>query len=617
MIERDISMVETEEMLVFLRALDFFSHLEEKELNFLLRLMKLVNVEGKETIIEEGEECNDVFIVVLGKLEVFKFDPSEKKSRCIGEIADREVVGEIASLTQLPRTATVKAARDSLLLKINHQNFNLFQHEHPAASLEIAKVALKRVVEARRALVPGEKIRTLVVAPASETEHHRFCIELAKEFTLYGKTVHVTSALCCQSLGYEIQEMMMSHVDFSTLTGWLQKLEKEHQYLVMETDKNLTPWSMFCLRSADHVLFAGDECLLPTLNQIEQFYFSGKRTDSRNLNDLIFIHYKGKTPSFKASEWLKIRPVDGYYHVNVDGNRAMKKIVRILTNHSFGVVLNGGGARGLSHIGVLKSLEEIGVEIDFIGGSSMGAVVAACYDIYGVEGSCIQTQYVVDHLLKDYTFPYLSFLKGKSACECLEHLGADLDIEDLNIPFFCVSCNLTEGQIKIHDKGKVWSAMRKTVSLPAVFPPLYDEEGRAFIDGGIINNLPVDVMRGKIRGGKILAVNCCSETPKSVFKSYPEAWKSGWDILKDKFLTFQHSRNDYDNIINLLYSSMVMASASQQNIMCKAADYLVKIDTSAYDLLDFKCHKEIIQLGYDQGKKQLEKLFGDAFIDAK
>lgn len=604
MIEQDIPKNQFDEYYHFLKELELFANLKDEDIKTLLNSMKVVTVVGKETIIHEGELNFDLYIVVQGKLLVCVEDPLTKESKFIAEIPSGQVVGEIASITKEPRTATVKASRDSVLLKVHQEFIEVFQKQCPAASFEIAKMALKRLIKPRREFVPGERIHTLVVAPAGKSDHHSFCEELVEEFRFYGKTAFVTQSLCREIYGCEITQMS-EPADSRKLIELFLRIESENQYLIIETDRELTPWSEICLRCSDHVLFVADDVISPALNSIETYYFDIEHHDVQNFSDLILIHRNEKFSKFKAADWLENRPVKGHYHVNMDAPNPLKSLVRILTNNSFAVVLNGGGARGLSHIGVLKALEESGMKIDFLGGSSFGSFAGAGYVIYGVEGALEQAEILTKNFRRDYTFPYLSLLKGKTTSESLQKLCGDLNIEDLPTPFFCVSCNLTNRELTIHERGRVWEAVRKSISIPGIYPPLYDDEGCAYVDGGVMNNMPVDVMRKKIRGGKILAIKCSSMKQESFFKSYPEAWKSGWEILKNNIMG-QNKTEHYDSILNLLLTSMTLASETHEDLMCEAADYLIKIDSSKYGILDFKDCKKIIQVGYEQGKEQIE-----------
>lgn len=164
-----------------------------------------------------------------------------------------------------------------------------------------------------------------------------------------------------------------------------------------------------------------------------------------------------------------------------------------------GLALSGGGARGLAHIGVLKVLEQEGIPIDFLAGTSMGGVIAAAY------ASGLSVDYIEKEALRmarlrnlitllDRSLPRRGLVEGQKVQEYLTtHLG-DKTFEEMKIPLSLVAVDLISGQEVVLNSGSVVDAVRATVSLPGVFAP-FRLGDYLLMDGGVLNNLPADVVR--------------------------------------------------------------------------------------------------------------------------
>jgi len=172
------------------------------------------------------------------------------------------------------------------------------------------------------------------------------------------------------------------------------------------------------------------------------------------------------------------------------------RLARFVSGRAVGLVLAGGGARGFAHIGILKALTEAGVPIDQLGGTSMGAIIAA-----GVAAEWdtrdlakrLRHAFVETNPLSDYTFPLIALFRGRKVSQLLRQNFGEIRIEELPKPFFCVSSDLTSGRIHVHRSGPLWRALRASVALPGILPPV-THHGHLLVDGGVMNNLPVDVM---------------------------------------------------------------------------------------------------------------------------
>ena len=210
-----------------------------------------------------------------------------------------------------------------------------------------------------------------------------------------------------------------------------------------------------------------------------------------------------------------------------------------------GVVLTGGGGHGLAHLGALRALEDSGVPIDCVGGTSQGALMAALYarhastthmlpqvkDLVGVLSSS-------RHLLTDLTLPVLSIFSGKGLDSILQAVLGDTDIEDLWLCFFCCSTNLTRGWLSTHTSGTVWRYVRASMTVLGLLPPVYDR-GELLVDGGYLNSIPVDVMRERMGVETVIVVDV-EDNDYLAFRNLTphDGGLGGWRLLWERVNPF-------------------------------------------------------------------------------
>ncbi len=593
-----------EEATDFLATLDLFKKLDSPTLYDLVSSMTQVRLGGGMPLIKEGEKERTLYILWHGRLRVYKNQEST------AEISVGEVVGEIALLSGKPRTATVLAVRDSILLKLDHDKFQYFEQIHPDGVAQIAKTAINRLVSKHHPVQPGENTVTITIAPAGNSNHRSFVHKFAQELSKIESTFVVTKEVCNQHFGRDVAQVPIDHPESLAIYNWLTSLENAYRFILYETDQELTEWTRRCLRQADSVFFIAEIKMQRRRNAIEEELYSQYLAPSTPNTVVIFVHPDKEDAIQGAHYWLETRPVTRYHHVHLDSDPDLARIIRFIRGNAFGIVLNGGGMRGFTHMGVLKALHDLNIPIDYVGGCSIGAAIGGIYAYVGLDESI-----KVCHLEElpstssDYTFPVVSLLKGKNVCEFYKKIYNGSYIEDLKIPFFCVSSDLTHSKLHVHDKGMLWEAVRASSSIPAVYPPMYDEkEGSMLVDGALMNNMPVDVMRKFLGGGRILAVDCNIE-PLSENRVIKHPWLSGWKLA---FQALLHRRLKFDNIFKIVRTSFMFSSEKNQEQMKSDADYLIEIESQQFGVLKMQEVDALIDLGYrcamEQIPAQLEKV---------
>jgi len=263
-------------------------------------------------------------------------------------------------------------------------------------------------------------------------------------------------------------------------------------------------------------------------------------------------------------------------------------------------VLGGGGARGFAHIGVIRALHEAGVPIDAIGGTSMGAVVAAQYAMGNDEASlrALNRRTWIDaNPLKDKTLPVVALL----ACRRLDKMTVDtfeeIQIADLWLPYFCITTDLTHAEVVVHDRGLVSRAVRASMSLPGIAIPI--RQGNALlVDGGVLNNVPADVMK-RVCGGRVVAVDVTPDKDLAVSSPYPEA-ASGWSF-------FFNRKRELPGILSIIMRTVMLSSAHTRAAVNRDIDLLIKPPVARFGMFEWASLDDIAQLGYDTAKPLIAK----------
>jgi predicted acylesterase/phospholipase RssA len=233
------------------------------------------------------------------------------------------------------------------------------------------------------------------------------------------------------------------------------------------------------------------------------------------------------------------------------------RLARLLTGRGIGLTLSGGGARGLAHIGVVKALRQANIAIDAVGGTSLGAILGAGVAMEWTHDELVdrfRRAFVDTNPLNDYTLPLMSLVSGRKVTRLLRGEFGELQIEDLPLPFYCVSSNLTTGRLAVHRTGSLWRWLRASVAIPGVLPPIF-HQGDVHVDGGAMNNLPVDVMR-EVGRGPIIGVDVGADrafTADFDDVDVPGLWKA---------MAWFRSKKKRVNIFQILWRAGMVNSAA-------------------------------------------------------
>ncbi len=568
----------------FLRTIELFSHVPSDILCNLALSFEKVSIPGGKILIKEKEMGDCLYIVMHGLFKVYQ------KNYWIADVGAGEIIGEIAILSKEKRTATVQAARDSEVLKLSQESFHQFLVQYPEAMLGCIRKAVHRLISPPLPKEKRKTLKTIALFPAGNNAYFtKFASQCIREFALRAKILHLNSSNCSVNA-----------------ISWLSEKEKEYEYLIYEADTTLTDWSHFCFRQADRIAFVALAEESPEWNEMEKFLWESKELKA-TMKDLILLHPPYAIEPKNVIAWTTLRHNIYHHNIRLSSEEDFNKMLRFLSGQAVGLVLSGGGARGLAHVGVLKAFEEAKISIDCIAGTSMGAIIAASHSI-GMNVQMIYEQ--VQNLVvpaaesMDYTLPFLSVKSGKQVALALQKaFGTERHIEQSWTNFFCVSTNLSTASSKIHKKGLLWEAIRASISIPAIFPPMITMQKEVLVDGGIMNNMPVDIMRQQIHEGKILASSIMAPEEHTHFAPL-SPWVSGWELFS-RHLNWNH-QDKIPHIGDIILPSIMLSSNEHQKQMESLADHCIRIDLPQYGLMEFTSFEAIIESGYQAAQKFLE-----------
>ena len=581
-----------------------FGTLDASSLNEIQTLVQWVDLPAGDFLFMQGDESDTAYIVINGTLHAYSGDTDQPQRLFLREMTRGDCIGEMGVLSEEKRSASILAARDSLLICFSKQNFQKIMVKYPAVSRQITKLLIKRLQNPSHGSRPEKNTTKIAVIPAGQPfPISEFVQTLSSALAPFGPVLHLSSRSVDTWLGARgIAQVEKDDPRTLSLMAWLDKQETHYRFVLFESDLNLSGWTHRSIARADHLILVGKAGASPDLGPIEQQFLNKDTGITKVTQTLVLLHENGAFPE-KTQAWLNKRKIQKHHHIHLEQNQDMERLARFITNNAVGLVLGGGGARGFAHIGVIQALMEAGIPIDMVGGTSMGAIISAQYAMgWDIETIVKKNKnaWVKERPLNDYTLPIYSILSGKKVNRNSKKAFGNQRIEDLPINFFCVSSNLTQACPLIHQQGPVWKAVRASGSLPGIFRP-WVSGSDLLVDGGIMNNLPGDIMKKQNNGILLIVDVSLAEDMEVHHTSIPSPWRTAWKKLSP----FTHSAKD-PTMLDILVRSTMLASLYKKEQVKKLADLYFSPPVQAFGLLEFKAIEEIIQTGYEYAEKKIK-----------
>jgi NTE family protein/lysophospholipid hydrolase len=584
------------------KAFAVFGRLDDAALAQIERESEWIDLKRGSVLVRQGEQSDRVFVLLAGRLQAVHEGP-DGSTRAVGDIAAGETVGEMAFFTGEPRSATVRAARDSLLVALTRPTVEQLIASRPEALRHIIKVQIDRVRQGNQGQALRAALTNIAVVPLDDQVPIRaFCEQLSEALTPFGTIVHLDAETVDRRL--ERPGLANSPEDgpyAPRLAAWLEELERSVRFVVYETSAAHEGWVARAISRADCVVFVGRGTGSPAPAGIEALVAREEGEHGAAQRVLVLLHEDEALPS-GTRRWLSARAVERHHHVRLSRPDDTARVARFLANRAVGLVLGAGGARGFAHIGVLRALQEAGIPIDLVGGTSMGAAMSAQHAMgWSVERLETTADEVWNRIRPhtEYTLPLLSLVRGTSARKCGEMMyGCETCIEDLWLPFFCVSADLTDASMYVHRSGSLLDAVTASSSLPAVIVPT-QMGNHLLCDGSLFNTLPVDLAR-EYGCGTLMASRV--SVPQDKDFAY-EQIPSLREVLRSK-VTRTSIR--YPSIMAVLLRSSMLAAVDRENKEALNADLLFAPPLERFGLMEFTALPQIVEAGYRHAVAQVE-----------
>ncbi|XP_061577722.1 patatin-like phospholipase domain-containing protein 6 isoform X1 [Cololabis saira] len=500
-------------------------------------------VEAGRALYRQDDQSDCTYIVLNGRLRSVIRKANGKKE-LVGEYGRGDLIGVVEALTKQPRATTVHAVRDTELVKLPEGTLNNIKRRYPQVVTRLihllgqkilgnlqqgrgpfsgSALSLPSMATSADVTNPASNLSTVAVLPVGdEVPINAFNLELSHALSAIGPTLLLTSEIIKERLGASALDSIHEY----RLSGWLAQQEDINRIVLYQTDSSMTPWTQRCIRQADCILIVGLGDQEPTLGELEQML---ENTAVRALKQLILLHREDGPGPSRTVEWLNNRSwCSGHLHLKcprrvfsrrspirlrevyekvfqktADRHSDFSRLARVLTGNSIALVLGGGGARGCSHVGVIKAMEEAGIPIDIVGGTSIGSFIGA---LYAEERSAVRTKQrarewskAMNSVFKtvlDLTYPITSMFSGSAFNTSIYKVFQDRQVEDLWLPYFNVTTDITASSMRVHQDGCAWRYVRASASYTPYLPPLCDpKDGHLLVDGCYVNNVPGSLWR--------------------------------------------------------------------------------------------------------------------------
>ncbi len=560
-----------------------------------------VTIEAGRALFEQGDVADAAYILVGGQMRVIARD-DEDQVTLDTRIGRGDLIGEMGVIEQAPRMATAQAIRDCTLARIPKTSFEQLTAAHPALMLPLVRKVIARVGDRGRRKAHAGNIAVIVTSPRAGDD---IVDIMADEIARFGPSLHLDTERVARFLNRrDIAYAARGTAADARLIEFLHEVDVAHRWVLLECDAPDSDWTRRALRSADRVLVVASA----SPDAAERAAIATVRSTVEATGDYeLWVAQVNPDTDANPSGSSALRTLAGgqrILHLKERQERSTRRVARLVSGNGTGIAFSGGGARSYGQIGALKALREVGIDPDAVAGTSMGSVIAAFTALVDDIDRAVahaDREFTGIKLL-DYTLPLTSIFEAKRMTERMENVFGGLEVEDTMIPFLCLSTNLTKATLVEHRRGDLVHALRASVSLPGVFPPV-PHDGDLLVDGGVLENLPARPLREDPGISTVIAIDVAPPDGPRAKAEFGHSL-SGFEILKQRA---RRQRFPHPPIATTVIASMLVGS-SQARINAlhnDDIDLYVSLNLSGVKLLDFDALQPAIERGYEDAVPQL------------
>ena len=589
------------------------SDIDADAINLLRSRLQWVEIAAGETLMHQGDPGDSMYLSISGRLRALVRD-DDGVERIVRELGRGEVIGEMSLYTGEPRSATVVAIRDSVLVRLTKADFTTLLASSAQMSISLTRQMIKRLSAANtRAVIPPPV--TMALLPISEGVN---TLDFAQRLASHLKRLGTVCIVDASSVDAALRQPGLARSATSNTDGnrqialHLDQLELSHDFVLLVGDADASDWTQRCSRYCDEMLLLAMASCPPVVHVTEQRYLMQRSERNDSAQILILLHASDTVCPSGTRHWLERRPVSDHVHVRPALDRDMARLARIQSRTAIGLVLAGGGAKGLAHMGLFRALQEHRIEIDFVGGTSIGAIMAAM----AASDQPLNTLMPIaraafgDKPTGDFNLlPLISLIRGQRLRRILQvalkHIFGKLpDIEDLWKNYFCVASNYTQAREQVISHGALTKSILASVAIPGAFPPVLID-GDLLCDGGTFNNFPVNVMRRRRGVGKVIGMELGTRKPLPVAL---EEVPGTWALLRDRFRPRPKRRYTLPTLMTYLLNVSIMYSTSRQRESQKLTDLYFKPPLARVGMLQWGRFDSIAEQGYAHACEVLDAM---------
>lgn len=586
-----------------------FGELDAPALALLREQLEWVEVAGGQTLLEQGEPGDSMYVSVSGRLRAYVRDESGHP-RMVREMSRGQVIGEMSLFSGEPRSATVVAIRESVLVRLSKPAFDRLIAAQPGVSAALARQLIKRLLkEQRRSLL--ERPVTMALLPVSAgVDIAAFAARLAAPLQRLGRVRVVDAAglqaelaphgLTLDDEGPELNRRVALVLD---------EIEASTEFVLLVADAMPTAWTRRCTRHCDELLLVADAAAPAELHATERACLLNRPPRAEAAEILVLLHGAQPVAAGQATRWLQRRPLADHVHVRLQGEQDFGRLARLQSRTAVGLVLAGGGARGFAHLGVLQALAERGIAIDAVGGTSIGSVMAAlaAADRPLSEAVAIARRAFARNPTGDFNpFPVISLIRGQRLQRLVrgairELMGRDAMLEDLWKPCFCIATNYSQAREELLRQGPLADAVLASVAIPGALPPVV-RDGDLLCDGGSFNNFPVDVMQAQRGIGTVIGVDLTVSRPRRLGMAQMPSW---WQLALDRLRPRLLRRYRLPSLSAYLLNVTTLYSASRREQSRAGVDLYFNPALARVGMLEWHRFDDIVAQGLQHAREVL------------
>jgi predicted acylesterase/phospholipase RssA len=594
----------SDEVVQLVKACKLFSSLDDATLGRLSKKFAKVTVRRNKMLFRQGDISDGLYLLVSGKI-VILVKTLHKQEKLVGEVRPGETLGEIGAISHEPRSGSAKALESCVLLKLSREVFTKICSEHPPVLMQTIDLLGQRsrnLTDLFAAKEPAKK-HIVFLSANKKCGRETLITNLQEHIKGYSNVI----------LLYDDPELYEKFPTAKVLADYIDENEKNNEKILYVLGLKNSPLSKIAFDKVDMLYVVANGANKPYFNSFTNQRIHNKELTYKAKPELILLHESGQIKPSHSHSWLKLAKFAMHHQIRVNEVKDWERLIRFVRGRAIGVVLSGGGVRGWAHVGALKAIKELDIPVDAIGGTSGGAIVAGYFALHETwEDSRKQLQMLSQITgnavsITKITWPAVSIFSSKEYTQALKKMFSPFRIENLWLPFFCVTCNLSKSDQVMHKQGLLWKKIRGSTAVPGVYPPLVIN-GQLHLDGGIVNNLPTDLMRRLSSSiGTVIAIELIHNVTEEKHYNFPPILPLSTMILNKLHLA--HKEYRFPHFVDMFLRSLLVGSAVKQNENAKSADVLISPDLSGYSLLSIstKQAEELIKKGYDAAIKSLQR----------